>query len=71
MEGSVENPFVLDEEEDKENSPPPTTHESVRPTEPAAEKSRFWSRIENLPDYAFRSLFQYVLPCSCFNVIYK
>ena len=34
MEGSVENPIVLDEEEDKENAPPPTTPKSVRPTEP-------------------------------------
>ena len=32
-DGSVENPIVLDEEEDKENAPP-TTSESVRPTEP-------------------------------------
>ena len=33
--GSVENPSVLDEEEDKENAPPPpATPESVRPTEP-------------------------------------
>ena len=32
-DGSVENPIVLDEEEDKENAPP-TTPESVRPTEP-------------------------------------
>ena len=31
-DGSVENPIVLDEEEDKENAP--TTPESVRPTEP-------------------------------------
>ena len=44
MEGSVENPIVLDEEEDKENAtPPPTTPESVRPTKPPrfAGKSRF------------------------------
>ena len=34
MEGSDEDPIVLDEEEDKENAPPPTTPESVRPTEP-------------------------------------
>ena len=35
MEGSVENPIVLDEEEDKENAPPaPSKPESVRPTEP-------------------------------------
>ena len=31
-DGSVENPIVLDEEEDKENAP--TTPESVGPTEP-------------------------------------
>ena len=35
MEGSVENHNVLDEEEDKENAPPPpSTPDSVRPTEP-------------------------------------
>ena len=33
MEGSFENPIVLDEEEDKENAPP-TTPVSERPTEP-------------------------------------
>ena len=32
-DGSVEVPIVLDEEQDKENSPP-TTPVSVRPTEP-------------------------------------
>ena len=32
-DGSVENPFVLDEEQDKENAPP-TTPVSERPTEP-------------------------------------
>ena len=31
-DGSVENPIVLDEEENKEKDPPPTTPESVRPT---------------------------------------
>ena len=34
MKGSVENPIVLEEEEDRENAPPPTTPESVRPTKP-------------------------------------
>ena len=34
MEGSVENPMVLDEEEDKENAPAPTTPVSELPTEP-------------------------------------
>ena len=31
-DGSIENPIVLDEEEDKEKAPPPTKPESVRPT---------------------------------------
>ena len=60
MEGSVENPIVLDEEEDKENAPPPTTLESVRPTEPARlqRKGAFGERTENIPDYVYRNLFQ-------------
>ena len=58
-DGSVENPIVLDEEEDKENAPPPTTPESVRPTEPPRlQRSRtFGARIENVPDDVFRKLF--------------
>ena len=60
MEGSVENPIVLDEEEDKENAPPPSTPESVRPTDPSRlQRSRpFGLRIENVPDYVYRNLFQ-------------
>ena len=61
MEGSVENPIVLDEEQDKENAPPPpTTPESVRPTEPPRlQRSQpFGARNENVPDYVFRNLFQ-------------
>ena len=59
-DGSVENPIVLDEEEDKENAPPPTTPESVRPTEPPRlQRSRaFGARMENVSDYVFRNLFQ-------------
>ena len=56
MEGSVENPTVLDEEEDKENAPPlPTTPESVRPTEPPSlQRSRAsGARMENVSDYVF------------------
>ena len=51
MEGSVENPIVLDEEEDKENAPP-STPESVRPTEPPRLQSSraFGTRMENVPD---------------------
>ena len=58
-EGSVENPIVLDEEEDKGNSPPSTT-ESVRPTElPRLQRSRaFGARIENVPDCVHTNLFQ-------------
>ena len=58
-DGSVENPIVLDEEEDKENAPPPTTPESARPTEPPRlQRSRaFGARMENVPDYVFRKLF--------------
>ena len=60
MEGSVENPIVLDGEEDKENAPPLTTPESFRPTEPPRlQRSRaFGARIENVPNYVFRNLFQ-------------
>ena len=61
MEGSVKNPIVLDEEEDKENAPAPapSTPESVRPTEPPRlQISRtFGARMENVPDYVFRNLF--------------
>ena len=60
MEGSVENPIVLDEEEDKENAHPPTTAESVKPTElPRLQRSHaFGARMENVPEYVFRNLFQ-------------
>ena len=60
MEGSVENPIVLDEEEDNENAPPPSTPESVRPTDPPRlQRSRpFGTKIENVPDYVYGILFQ-------------
>ena len=60
-DGSVENPIVLDEEKDKENvPPPPLTPESVRLTEPPRlqRSSAFGARIENVPDYVFKNLFQ-------------
>ena len=70
MEGSVENPIVLDEEEDKENAPPPTTPESVRPTEPPRlqRSCAIGARIENVPDYVLRNFFQEVPPCLCFDI---
>ena len=60
-DGSVENPIVLDEEEDKENlAPTTTTPVSERPTEPPrllrSRVSR--ARIENVPDYVYRNLFE-------------
>ena len=60
MEGSVEKPIVLDEEEDKENAPPPSTPESVRPMDPPRlQRSRaFGTGIENVPDYVYRNLSQ-------------
>ena len=58
-DGSVENPIVLDEEQDKENAPP-TTPVSERPTEPPRllRSRAFGARIENVPDYVYRNLFQ-------------
>ena len=58
--GSVENAIVLDDEEDKENAPPPTTPESVISTEPPRlqRSQAFGTKIENVPDYVYRNLFQ-------------
>ena len=69
-DGSVENAIVLDAEEGKENAPPPTTPESVRPTEtPRLQRSRaFGARMENVPDYVYRNLFHYLLLCLCFEI---
>ena len=66
-DGSVENPIVLEEEEDKENAPPPTTPESVRPTEPPRlqRSCAFGARTENVPDYVF--MFYGI----CFNRYYR
>ena len=57
---SVENSILLEEEEDKENAPPPSTPESVRPTEPPRlQRSRvFGARMENVPDCVSTNLFQ-------------
>ena len=57
--GSVENPILLAEEGDKENAAP-TTPESVRPTEPPRlQRGRaFGARMENVPDFVYRNLFQ-------------
>ena len=59
MEGSVENPIVLDKEEDKENSAPTTTTAvSERPTEPPRllRSRAFGARMGNVPNYVYRNL---------------
>ena len=61
MEEKVENSIVFDEEENKDNAPPPpSTPETVRPREPPRlQRGRICgARIENLPDFLFRILFQ-------------
>ena len=62
MEGSTAaNPIIVDDEEDKENSSPTTTTpEFERPTEPPRLlKSRpFETRLENVPDSVYRTLFR-------------
>ena len=63
MKVSVEKPIVLDEDEDKENSAPTTTTTTLvseRPTEPPRllRIRAFGARIENVPDYVLRILFQ-------------
>ena len=57
--GSSKNPIVLDEEEDKDDSPS-RTQASERPTEPPRLlKSRpFGRRIENVPEFFYRTLFE-------------
>ena len=71
-DGSVENPIVLDEEQDKEDALP-TTPVSEGPTEPPRKlRSRaFGARIEIVPDYVYRNLVQQVLLCLCFDVIFN
>ena len=51
--GSAENPILIDEEEDTENSPPTTTPVSERPARPTAlvRRSPFGTVTENVPDY--------------------
>ena len=58
MRGLAENSILLEEEEDKKDSPP--TPVSGRPTRPLAllRSLSFGTRIENVSDYAYRSLFQ-------------
>ena len=62
MEGSIAaNPIIVDDEEEKENSAPTTTTpESEIPTEtPRLLRNRpFGTRLENVPDSKYRTLFR-------------
>ena len=59
-DGSVENPIVLEEEEEDKENAPPTTPVSEHPTEPPRllRSRAFGAGIENVPDYVYRNLFQ-------------
>ena len=59
MGSAAAKPITVGDEEDK-NTPPPSTPESVRPTEPPRLQKNcpFGTRSENVPDYVFRNLFQ-------------
>ena len=56
----VQNPILMDKEQCKENSPPPTTPVSEIPTQPTVlmRGCPIRTRIENVPDYVYRKLFE-------------
>ena len=61
----AENPILIAEEQDNENSPPPhpTIPVSERPMQPPVLlRSRpYGTRFENFPDYVYGNLFQKVI----------
>ena len=64
MGSTAANTKIVDGEEDKENSASTTTTpESERPTKPTRLlRSRpFETRLENVPDSVYRTLFRYIL----------
>ena len=78
MGSMAENSILVDEKQDKENSPPPhpITPVSKRPSQPPVMmRSRpFGTRIENVPDYVYRILFEkgiFLLLCQYFNKNYN
>ena len=70
--GSSENTNLLNQEEDKENSPP-TTPVSERPVEPLrVPRSRpFGGRVKNVPEFVYRTLFDFYYSVHLCNVIYN
>ena len=79
MGSMAENTILIDEEQEKENSPLPTHPTSIvseRPTQPRVfMRSRsFGTRIEKVLDFVHRNLFEKLilrLLCMCFNVNYN
>ena len=69
------NPIIVGDEEDKENSAPTTTTttpESESPTEPNRLLSSrpFGTRLENVPDLVYRTLFRKMLYSFVFDTLY-
>ena len=78
MGSMPENPILIDEEQDKENSPPhhPTTPVSERPTQLPVLIGfcPFGTRSENVPDYVYRNLFEkfiFLLLCVFLSINYN
>ena len=71
MEASVENPIVLDEEEDKNTAR--STPVSERPTEPPRSLKivAFGARMEDVHEYVYKKLFRKVIPCLCHDMNYN
>ena len=72
MGSMAENPILIDKEQDKEDSPPPTSSASETPTHSRVlrRSGPFGTRIENFPDYVHGILFEYfrkMLLCTYFN----
>ena len=75
----AENPILIEEEQDKEKSPPrphPTTPVSERPTQPPVlmRSCPIGTRFENFPDYIYRNLFKTIISlllCMNFNINYN
>ena len=69
MGSMAEDPILIDEEQDKENSAPlPTTPFSERRTQPAVmmRNCPFGEEIENVPIYAYTGLLTCFILCSFF-----
>ena len=68
MGRSAENPIRLDEEKDKENSPPTTPVADILSavstrTPKMLRSCLIGNRMENVPEYVYRDLFECVLQC--------